>query len=61
MKYILNRDYRLRGWKGEPFFLESFSQRRLTRLKPEEFLLLLKCDGKTEYDPDTGLLQLSDA
>ena len=51
MKYILNRDYRLRGWKGEPFFLERFSQRRLTRLTPEEFLFFIKCDGATEIDP----------
>ena len=53
MKYILSQDYRLRGWKGEPFFLECFSQRRLTRLKLEEFLFLLKCDGRTELDPAT--------
>lgn len=51
MKYILNQDYRLRGWKGEPFFLERFSQRKLIRLKPEEFLFFLKCDGMTKLDP----------
>lgn len=51
MKYVLNRDYRLRGWKGEPFFLERFSQRKLTRLTPEEFLFFIKCDGAAEIDP----------
>lgn len=51
MNYILNRDYRLRGWKGEPFFLERFSQRELIRLTPEEFLFFIKCDGVTETDP----------
>ena len=54
MRYILNSNYRLRGWRGEPFFLERFPERKLIRLSPEEFLFLVKCDGKTSIDTDTA-------
>ena len=52
MKYILSRDYRLRGWKGEPFFLERFSSRLPQQLTRDQFALLLQCDGRTEINPD---------
>lgn len=52
MRTLLQPDYRLRGWQGDPFYLEHFPTRNLRRLSPAEFNYLLKCDGKTKLDPD---------
>ena len=52
MKYLLQKDYRLRGWKGDPFFLEHMPDRSLRRLSPAEFGFLSLCDGFTETAPD---------
>ena len=52
MRLILNKDYRLRGWKGDPFYLERISTRQLRRLNLSEFSFLIRCDGKTEIAPD---------
>ena len=52
MKYGLHRDFRLRGWKDDPFCLERFSTRELRRLTPEEFAFFLRCDGQTELAAD---------
>lgn len=52
MKYLLHKDYRLRGWKGDPFYLEYFPDRSLRRLSLSEFSYLMKCDGQTEIEPD---------
>lgn len=48
--YILNKSYRLRGWQGSPWWLEYFPDRSLQRLTPDEFIFLLRCDGKTDID-----------
>ena len=52
MKFLLQKDYRLRGWKGDPFYLEHFSDRSLRRLSLSEFGFLSRCDGDTEINPD---------
>ena len=52
MKYLLAPDYRLLGWKGEPFFLARRSTGSTWRLRPAEFAFLLRCDGETEIEPD---------
>ena len=52
MKYILQKDYRLRGWKGEPFWLEYFPDRSRRKLSPEAFAFFLRCDGLTELSRD---------
>ncbi len=52
MKKLLNADFRLRGWLNVPFCLEHIPSRRLRILSPEEFVFLLRCDGKTEIVPD---------
>ena len=52
-RWILAEEYSLRGWKGEPFFLERTGNRYLRKLTPDEFLYLVRCDGKTEADPDS--------
>ena len=52
MRSLLHGDYRLRGWKGAPFYLEYFPTRTLRRLRPAEFAFLVKCDGQTELEPD---------
>ena len=53
MKKLLASPFRLRGWKGDPFYLEHFPTRSLRRLSLEEFSYLLRCDGKTEITPGT--------
>ena len=52
MRLLLHRDYRLVGWKGDPFYLEKLPARTLRRLHPIEFAFLLNCDGRTEIRPD---------
>lgn len=52
MKRLLQRDYRLCGWKGDPFNLVCRTDGRVTRLSPAEFAYLLRCDGQTEIEPD---------
>ena len=52
MKYLLQPDYRLLGWKGEPFYLAHRSTGRTWRLSPAEFAYLLRCDGETEMGDD---------
>ena len=43
-RWILAEEYSLRGWKGEPFFLERAGNRYLRKLTPDEFLYLIRCD-----------------
>ena len=50
--WILAEEYSLRGWKGEPFFLERAGNRYLRKLTPDEFLYLVRCDGETEDHPE---------
>lgn len=50
MKYLLQKDYRLLGWKGEPFYLARRSTGMTRRLSPSEFAFLLRCDGETEIE-----------
>ena len=52
MKYILNRNYRLRGWTDHLVCLETLPDRRLTDLTVHEGLALLQCDGQRETDMD---------
>ncbi|MBP3854531.1 MAG: radical SAM protein [Ruminiclostridium sp.] len=52
MNYLLQPDYRLLGWKGEPFYLARRSTGITWRLSPAEFAFLLRCDGETEMEPD---------
>ena len=51
-RWILAEEYSLRGWKGEPFFLERAGNRYQRKLTPDEFLYLVRCDGKTAANPD---------
>ncbi len=52
MKFLLQRDYRLLGWQGDPFNLARRSDGTVRRLSPAEFACLLRCDGETEIEPD---------
>lgn len=52
MKLLLQRDYCLLGWKGDPFFLVCRSNGAVHRLSPAEFAFLLRCDGETEIEAD---------
>ena len=50
MKFILNKDCRLRGWTDHLACLERYPYRNTIDLKTCEYGLLSKCDGKTEVD-----------
>lgn len=50
MKYILDKDYRLRGWTDHLSCLEYFPTRYVFDLKTREYGLLSRCDGKTDVD-----------
>lgn len=52
MKYLLQEDYRLLGWRGEPFCLARRSSGKVVRLSPSDFACLLRCDGATEIGAD---------
>ena len=47
-RYVLQPDWRLLGWKGDPFFLARRSDGTTRRLSLTEFAFLLRCDGQTE-------------
>lgn len=48
MKYILNKNYRLRGWTDHLACLESLPGRHISDLTVREYGLLSRCDGQTE-------------
>ena len=52
MKYILDRDCRLRGWTDSIANVEQLSTRKLTKLTPHECLFLMQCDGRREADTE---------
>ena len=58
MKYILNKDFRLRGWTDSIANLEYFPSRDLLELTPKECLCLMKCDGEREMDPEAFQAEL---
>ena len=58
MKYILNKDSRLRGWTDSLANLECYPSRALFELTPKECLCLMKCDGEREMDTETFQAEL---
>lgn len=50
MKYILNKDYRLRGWTDHLSCVEHYPTRELRDISSREYGLLSRCDGKTDVD-----------
>jgi Arylsulfatase regulator (Fe-S oxidoreductase) len=52
MKYILEKDYRLRGWTDSVANIERIYDRKLIKLTPHECLFLMKCDGQRDIEPD---------
>ncbi len=51
MKYILEKNIGLRGWRLVPFaYYEKKYNRRAQGLTAEEYFFLASCDGKTEHD-----------
>ena len=52
MRYILNRNFRLRGWTDHIVCLETLPERWITDLSVHEGLALLQCDGQREVDMD---------
>lgn len=57
MKYILNDRVALRSWQLVPFAYYFKGLRRAQKLSPEDFLILMTCDGKTEQNPDSERLK----
>lgn len=52
MRYILNERYRLRGWYQLPDGLFDNVLKRAVFPERETYLLLLKCDGAHDFEPD---------
>ena len=50
MKYILNDQYSLCGYKGLPFALYDIEKGKTHFFSKEEYSLLLDCDGITEIN-----------
>ena len=59
MKYILNNDYRLRGWTDSIANIEYFPTREITKITPHECLFLMQCDGVREADESTFAPEIS--
>ena len=59
MKYLLKRDYHLRGWTDYWICLEHFPSRTLEELTAREGRLLLKCDGVQEVDGEAFAPEIS--
>ena len=55
MKYILNKDYRLRGWSDSLANLEHFPSRTLTKLSSHECVFLMKCDGCRDLENELDM------
>ena len=52
MKYILNPNVALRGWRLVPYAYYIRRRRDALGLKQEEFELLKKCDGEYEFSAE---------
>ena len=52
MRYILDRRFRLRGWKDRPAGLYDTKYNEVLFPDPEAYLLLMKCDGAHEIDAE---------
>ena len=50
MRYILDKDYALRGWTDHLACLEYLPDRSIHDITAREYGLLSKCDGKTDVD-----------
>ena len=53
MKFILNKNYRLRGWQGSPGGLVDWETRDAEFFSREQYEVLLKCDGGHDLDQST--------
>lgn len=53
MKYILKENIALRSWQLVPFAYYIKGVRRAQMLTPEDFLLLMTCDGQNDQSPDS--------
>lgn len=52
MKYVLNDNYALCGYKGLPFAIYNIKTGKTNFFKREEYSLLLDCDGQTDINID---------
>ncbi len=55
--YILNPNIALRSWRRVPYAYYIKGMRNAKGLKKDEFELLLQCDGKTELDGKSPLVE----
>lgn len=58
MKYILSDSIALRSWQGAPRAYYEKNQKFAKGLNRDEFLMLLRCNGKTELEEDDVLRSL---
>lgn len=52
MRYVLNDNIRLRGWKNRPFCLYFPKYQESNSITKDQLLLLLKCDGVHDIDEE---------
>ncbi|WP_294474598.1 radical SAM/SPASM domain-containing protein [uncultured Ruminococcus sp.] len=52
MRYLLHKNYCLRGWTDHTACLECYPLRTVEDLTAREYGLLRRCDGKTEVDTE---------
>ena len=52
MRYLLDRRYRLRGWLHAPTGLFDAQRKVADFLPRDEFVLLMRCDGAHDIQPD---------
>ncbi len=53
MYYILNRRFRLRGWKNKLGGLYDSETRRVKFIDKNYYILLMKCDGAHDIDVES--------
>lgn len=52
MRYLLDERYRFRGWKGASTGVFDTREKMARFLHKEQYLLLLKCNGTNDINPD---------
>ena len=52
-RYILNRQFWLRGWHGLPYGIYDTKMKRALFVDEESYQVIMKCDAEQEIDPDS--------
>ena len=52
-RYILNRQFRLRGWHGLPYGIYDMKKNAALFVDQSCYEVIMKCDAEQEIDPDS--------